>query len=83
MRIGSFSVWTSEAEALEVGATHHARIFGVIPGFCSEGEAPIWISRSDLLNPIEDVVRFLWAVVQAVHGEEPSFMFQVRRPIRQ
>lgn len=73
-------MWVSKAKAKELGCTHHALFMGVIPGFYGENDN-LWVSRSDLLNPIEILLVFLWATFQEIRGEEPNFMFAVSRPI--
>lgn len=51
MKIGNLSVWTSAQEAAAIGCTHHARFFGVIPGFASDdsGGLPVGVS----LRPVQ------------------------------
>lgn len=73
-------VWVTERQAKAIGCTHHARFMGIIPGFFLEADA-LWVSRSDLLNPIESLLVFLWVTLRQLRGEEPDFMFEVRRPI--
>jgi hypothetical protein len=73
----NFQWWVSASKAKSLGCTHRARFLGLIPGFCSTGDVPMWVSRSDLLNPLEDLVGFIWSVAQANKGDEPSFMFKV------
>lgn len=73
--------WITERRAREMGCTHKARSLGIIPGFYGE-DASLWVSRSDLLNPVEDALTWLW--VQAwmlFRDDEPQFMFQVGRRI--
>lgn len=81
MRIGNFCIWMSKAEAASYGATHSARIFGIIPGFYGM-DNNLWISRSDLLNPLEDLLAFIWAAIREMRGEEPDAMFDVGEDIR-
>ena len=57
IKIGTFAIWRSKKEAKELGATHHARIWGIIPGFVANGPVGLmWVPRSDLLNVVEDVL---------------------------
>lgn len=73
-------VWVSAAQAKELGCTHRARFMGIIPGFFSEADG-LWVSRSELLNPLEDFLAFIWAAMRQMRGEDPDFMFEVGRPI--
>lgn len=62
--------WVSEAQAREMGCTHKARIFGIIPGFWND-DMHSWVSRSDILNPVEDALGWLWSAAwSAMHGDE-------------
>ena len=83
MRIGEFSIWTSAIEAESYGCTHHARLFGIVPGFYGviDGE-PLWVPRSDALNWLEDALSFLAAIINQSNGDEPVFSFKVLGPIR-
>lgn len=74
MQIGNFMVWCSSGKAAEMGCTHHARLFGLIPGFFGDADG-LWISRSDLLIPLEELICFLWATLRRLRREEPDFMF--------
>lgn len=58
IKIGTFAIWRSKKEAKGFGATHHARIWGIIPGFVAMGPdgQVMWIPRSDFLNFVEDVL---------------------------
>lgn len=82
--MSGFTLWVSKRKAAEYGCTHHARIFGMIPGFVGdiETDCPMWVSRSDLLNPVEDAIGFLWSFIQATRGDEPSSGFRVGKPIQ-
>lgn len=73
-------VWISAKAAKEMGCTHRARFMGIIPGFYGESES-LWVSRSDLLNPIEDFLAFIWTSMRAMRGEEPDFMFEIGEEI--
>jgi len=73
-------IWVSERQARAIGCTHKARMHGIIPGFFSEGEG-LWVSRSDLFNPIEDALTALWVFMREWRGEDPDFLFVVGRPI--
>jgi hypothetical protein len=75
-----FQFWISARRAAEIGCTHHARFMGIIPGFFAPSTA-LWVSRSDLLNPVEDALAWLWATMQHIRGDEPSFMFSVGKEI--
>lgn len=74
------ALFITAAKAKEIGCTHHAMLFGLIPGFVNP-ENFLWVSRSDLLNPIEDFVAFMWATLRQLRGEEPDFMCAVGRQI--
>ena len=69
-------IWVTSSMAREYGCTHKARIFGIVPGFI-EPETALWVSRSDLLAPIEGALAFFWATLRQMRGEEPDFMFEV------
>lgn len=69
-------VWISAKAAKEMGCTHRARYLGVIPGFYGP-DRNLWVSRSDLLNPIEDLLSFIWVWLREWRGEDPDFMFEV------
>ena len=75
MKIGNFSIWTTASEAAEIGATHHARMWGIIPGFACDGSEFLWIPRSDALFWLEDVISYLAAIVQGLKGEDVAFAF--------
>lgn len=74
------TLWTSARRARELGCTHHARFLGIIPGFFDPGQA-LWVARSDLLAPLEDVLSVIWAACCEAHGEESEFMLTIGRPI--
>ena len=71
-----FQFWITADQAKQLGCTHHARMFGIIPGFFSP-EMGLWVSRSDLLNPIEDALSWLWVTIRQLRGEEPDFGFRL------
>jgi hypothetical protein len=72
-------LWVSPSKAREIGCTHYARSFGIIPGFYGEeGMDALWLPRSSLLVPIENLLAFLWVTLREMRGEEPDFMFQIR-----
>ena len=75
-----FKFWVKPEEAAGHGCTHHARFMGIIPGFLDPAGG-LWISRSDLLNPVEDFLCFIWVNMRLLRGEEPDFMWEVRHPI--
>ena len=70
------SIWTSAAKAKQLGCTHHARFMGIIPGFFGI-DTDVWVSRSDLLNPLESLLVFIWVSMRQMRGEEPDFMFEI------
>lgn len=72
--------WCSASVALSLGCTHHARFLGIIPGFYNPDTA-LWVSRSDLLNPVEDALMWCWATLRRLRGEDPDFMFALGKPI--
>lgn len=76
MEIGNFTIWMTAARAKEIGCTHRGRFMGIIPGFI-DPDRVLWVSRSDLLNPIEDLLAVIWATMRELRGEEPDFMFEV------
>lgn len=80
MQVGNFVIWCSSWRASELGATHHARLHGLIPGFYGETDG-LWISRSDIFNPLEDALSWLWAAMRSMRGEEPDFMFVIGKPL--
>lgn len=82
MRIGSIMIWCSPAEASALGATHHAWSLGLVPGYFNP-HTNLWVSRSDVLNPIEGVLVWLWVQFSAVMGREPEFAFFVGDPINE
>lgn len=72
--------WVSTDLARGFGCTHRAKFMGIIPGFFNP-QTSLWVSRSDLLNPLEDALAWVWANMRIMRGEEPDFMFSVGRPI--
>jgi len=82
VKIGWFALWVSAAEAKEIGCTHHARMFGIVPGFFGEIDGiPLWVARSDVFVWVEDAISTLAAFIRQSQGEEPLFMFKVGREI--
>ena len=77
----TFTLWMSAKRAADIGCTHHARFMGIIPGFIEPSQA-LWVSRSDLLNPIEDLLVWLWVTMREMRGDEPDFMFAIGREIK-
>jgi hypothetical protein len=73
-------LWISASEARELGCTHRARFLGIVPGFF-DPETALWVPRSDLLNPLEDLLSHIWAIMHQIRGEEPEFFFAVGRPL--
>lgn len=76
-----FQFWVSGQKAKDLGCTHHARMFGIVPGFVTLEDIPMWVSRSDLLNPIEDVLGFLWVSLRQMRGEDPDIAISIGREI--
>lgn len=76
--------FVTEAQAVKLGCTHRARLHGIIPGFVGdvESDGPIWVSRSDLLNPIEDFLSFMWMLACNVTGREEMWGFALGDEIR-
>lgn len=70
------TIWMTADRAKSLGCTHRARFLGLIPGFF-DPESGLWVSRSDLLNPIEDALMWMWATMRRLRGEEPDFMFEI------
>lgn len=82
IKIGKFAIWMSADEARALGCTHHARLWGIIPGFFSE-EKTLWISRSDLLNWLEDLLDRAFLTLASLRGDDaPVFGFEVGAEIR-
>lgn len=83
MRIGNFLIWCSAAEAKAIGCTHTARMWGIIPGFSSGPDDPdmLWVSRSDALNWVEDLLSRIAAMVAESRGDDPIFAFKIGGPI--
>lgn len=75
-----FSIWVSSRRAKSLGCTHRARFMGIIPGFLAPSDGT-WVSRSDLLNPIEDILCFIWVNIRLMRGEDPDFMWWVGQEI--
>lgn len=80
MRIGNTTIWLTAKQARAMGATHHARIHGLIPGFVKTDDF-CWFSRSDLLNPIEDVLSAIYETLCAMKGIDLSHTFDIGQPI--
>ena len=72
----SIQWYISKSDALEMGMTHKAMFMAVIPGYF-DSQRSSWVSISDLLNPIEDLLVGIWATFQRMSGQEPSYMFFV------
>ena len=83
IKIGKFELWRTPNDAVAHGATHYATMYRVVPGFISEGDYPLWVSRSDLLNPIEDALNFMMCLIASSSGDESLFSFYVGRKIEQ
>jgi hypothetical protein len=75
-------LWVTPNRARAIGCTHYARSFGIIPGFYGEeGQDALWLPRSMLLIPVENLLAFIWMTMREMRGEEPDFMFQIRGKI--
>ena len=81
MKIGNFSLWTSATEAADIGATHHGRFLGIVPGFICQGTELLWIPRTDALFWLEDALAFATSIIQALKGKEAALFFTVGQPI--
>lgn len=80
MRIGNFHVWVTDQEALDNDCTHYAWLLGIVPGFINEDSkhgGPLWISRSDLTNWLEDVLQYMYSTMCSIRGIEPHFSFTI------
>lgn len=75
------SLWVTARHARALGCTHHARFLGLVPGFFNPDTA-VWVSRSDLLNPIEDLLSLMWVTMNQTRGDEPEFFWALGKPIR-
>lgn len=82
MKIGNFSLYTSAAAAREMGCTHHAMMWNIIPGYFGE-DAGVWCPVSDLLAPVEDVVTWVMCSIQEMRGLDPQFGFRLGAEIDQ
>lgn len=81
----TLQLWISSKQAKEYGCTHHARLFGIIPGFCADGDrlhSNLWVPRSDLLYPIEVLLTTIWMAMRFMRDEEPDFMIDVLGEIK-
>ena len=73
--------WRSASTARSYGCTHRARMYGVLPGFFNP-ENNLWVSRSDLLNPIEDLINWGFGVFLFLSNQDhPGFPFSIREEI--
>jgi hypothetical protein len=80
----SFAWWISPRRALDLGCTHHARIFGIVPGFVGldDGGGYIWVSRGDWLNLIEDACSHVFNTFAALSGADEISPFVIGREIK-
>ena len=78
-----FCVWRSAKEAKALGATNYGRFCGLIPGFLADDGAGgvLWIPRSDLFAPLEDLLASMWVALREMRGDAPDFAFSVGREI--
>ena len=74
-------IWRNAETAKSYGCTHKARIFGVIPGFFNP-ETRMWVSRSDLLNPVEDLFGMIYQFVAMASGVVDADPFVVGSEIK-
>ena len=74
------TLWITARQAREIGCTHYAWHTGLIPGFLNPTTGD-WASRSDLLNPIEDALCWLWVNSLLLCGRAPHFRFVLGREI--
>ena len=77
------NLWISPEAAKKYGCTHYCFLGGIVPGFIGdiESEAPIFVGRSCLLYPVEEILNFFMANASlAVNGEE-LFALKVGREI--
>jgi hypothetical protein len=68
-------------DAREMGFTHHAWLLGIVPGFVVDDGGLVWCSRSDILNPVEDFLMWIWVNMQEAKGIAPSFSFKVGKAL--
>jgi hypothetical protein len=69
-------LYVSPIAAIGFGATHHARIFGFLPGYFSPDDG-LWISKYPPLAWVEVAAAHIWAMMCKMRGNEPDFMFSV------
>lgn len=75
-----FEWWRSKDYAAQLGCTNHARLFGLVPGFWSDTDH-MWVSRSDALNWLEDLLGAINGAIWSMRGEDAQFAIAVGRPI--
>lgn len=73
----TFRIFTTTAEAKSLGCTHHAREFGLIPGYYGM-ETGVWVLKSDLLIPLEWIAETLWWILRDMRGEDRDYGFDLR-----
>lgn len=81
MKIGRYTLWMGAREAAANGATHYARIWGILPGYAATGTHFMWIPASDLLVPVEDGLNAFAGLVARVTGIEMNYSFSIGREI--
>ena len=80
-----FQWWVSARKARSLGCTHHARYCGIVPGFAraEPDHEFLWVSRSDLLSPLEDILTCFWVAIRQLRGEDPDFFFTIGKRIEE
>lgn len=80
--IGDFAIWRSTEDAKKLGATHKARLWGIVPGFVDYDSEPLlWAPRTDLLNWLEDVLDVINASLAELADEDHVTAFRILDPI--
>lgn len=64
-----------------MGATHHARLHGIIPGYTRDVGDFMWLPKSDLLNPLEDALSWFNDTLLSLSGREWCHTFDIGQPI--
>lgn len=65
------AIYNSPSKARSLGCTHRARVFGIVPGYF-DIDRHLWVPLSDLLNPVEDLLSFIWVTMRRLRNEEPD-----------
>jgi hypothetical protein len=76
------TIWMTARRAKALGCTHYAWFMGLVPGFFDPVSC-LWVSRSDLLIPVEEALAWMWATMRRLRGEEPDFAFRLGREIEE